>query len=381
MKHNHTSSFLPSPMRRLVVVGVGALGSSVCSLLLECGYKDVLLIDPDCVAPHNVPLSRVFQAAGAAAVGQPKVAVIEQWARRAALPWQSRQAEIADVGLGELAAFDVLLSCPDNALARAETAFAARSLALPMLDAGVQSLGIAEGRVSWFAPEPEAACYLCGLADARRGELLAYALAPSLGCALPADGLMGPMTGAPAAVQMTARAVLEVLEGGAGMRGKGSFALRLRAEPGAPTAGERIELPRSCACPWHALAAPERLCALPYERPLRDLLGPHTMLELPWPVCLQARCGRCGQVDKPMRRAAFVRRAMLCPGCGCAGALEPLATLGTLAATHPLAARSLRQLGLPDRHLYHLRRTVHATEPRTQPDGCLQQRALAEEPQ
>jgi molybdopterin/thiamine biosynthesis adenylyltransferase len=341
----------------VAVVGTGSLGSAICRLLFLRGQAKVLLVDPDTVVPRNLALSRLFQQAGPHCVGRAKVEVVQGLARERGLDWQAIQAEIADVGLGRLAGYDVLVSCTDSALARVETAFAARSLRLPMLDGAVQSRHVPQGRVSWFAATEKAACYLCGLAENRRGELLAYALAPSLGCqpTVQADAMMAALD----TVEAVAKTLVDLLEQTAP---DDSFALRLRRpteHTGCQT--ERIALTASRSCPWHALPPPDQLLSLPQDEPVHASLGPGNVLELPWPVCLRARCRRCGAVCEPGVRTARVRRALACPLCGVQGVLEPLHTLDQLTASDVLAAWTPRQLGLPPEHLYHRRLAIFAT--------------------
>ncbi len=338
----------PSAPLRLALVGTGALGSEVCRLLLERRQQDVLLIDPDALEPHNLSLSMLFSQAGAAACGRPKVEVLSELARQAGLHWQAFYGEIADLGLTRLQKVDVLLSCPDSALARVETTFAARALGLPLCDAGVQSGGIAEGRVTWFAPQPGAACYLCGLPEARRGELLAFAQSASLGCSVPD---VAPMTGTWPTVQTTALALLDLLDEAAAGRSPSSFARRI--QEGQPAA--HIALSRSDTCPWHGF---HRLQALPCDEPVHTLLAPGAILELPWPMCLDARCQACGHRFAPRQRTALVRRRLPCPACHGLRTLEPLQSLASLAASDPRATQTLRQLGLPAGHLYHQRSAV-----------------------
>ena len=332
---------------RVALVGAGALGSEIARRLMAGGLRKLLVIDPDRVEPHNVALSRIFTDGD---VGRDKAEVIAETARE--LGWQAVRAEIADVGLAVLRHCDVLLSATDSALSRVETAFAARALRMPMLDAGVHSHGIPEGRVSCLAATSDAACYLCGFSDARRAELLAFALSASLGCRLPAGA--EPMTGTTGTVDATASALVALLGEHGTARAQTSFALRLHTGMGS----ERIELTRSPGCPWHTLPSPDRLVEMPYDQPVRELLAPDTVLELPWPVCLHARCRHCGHRVEPLLRTARVRRTLPCSGCGRVGTLDPLESLQTLAPRHPLSARTPRELCLPERQLYHRRRAV-----------------------
>ena len=83
------------------------------------------------------------------------------------------------------------MSCTDNALVRAEVAYAARALEIPMIDAGVYGSAKAGGRVAHYPAGDQAACYLCALGEARRAELLSYGWSASLGCHLNNEVAMG----------------------------------------------------------------------------------------------------------------------------------------------------------------------------------------------
>ena len=346
--------------RRIAVVGTGALGSEFCRLLIERGANDVLLVDPDLVEAGNIAISALFsqaQALWGGAVGMPKVEVVRRLALEHGLAWDALAAEIADVGWFDLRRSDVLVCCADSVLARAETAAVARSLRLPMLDGGVASNGHPQGRAAYFPAGTDYACYLCGLADSRRAEILAYALSPSLGC-LP-DAEFPPMTGATEAVRQVAQTLLQLLDRMPG--GQPAFALRLDARTGG---NEYIRLPRGAGCPWHELPEPARLLALDATAPLAAALHMHQdtpeemALDLFWPVCLRARCRLCGALSEPCRRTAWVRRRGQCSQCVAGaepGTLEPLESVASLRLGDTAATRTPRQLGLPERHLYYRR--------------------------
>ena len=274
--------------------------------------------------------------------------------------WQALEAEVADVGLADLRTCDVLLSCTDSTLARVETAFAARSLGLPMLDGGIRSHGadastLEQGRVTWFAPSPDAACSLCALGESRRAEILAYALSPSLGCAAPPR--FDPMSGTPAIVEAVAEAMLDLLaaHANAPLQTSSSSAQIIELNSRAPRV---IQLTRGADCPWHRLGDPATLVPIAPDRSFAPVLAglpADTLLEFPWPICLRALCRACGQPSEPLRRTAYTRRRAHCPHCAAAGTLEPLESIDRIWSGHPFSDRTPQQLGLPAHQLYRLR--------------------------
>ena len=378
--------------QRLAVIGTGALGSALLERLARHRCASVLLIDPDAVEERNLALSPFLRralsehakaflqgGAGGARKGPihggpapiPNKAELLAWdARRSyGLPWQALPASIADVGWDDLRGVDLLCCCTDSALSRAETAFVARVLRKPMLDGAVLGNGIPEGRVSSFAANTEAACYLCGMTEERRATVLGYAASASMGCRVPEDG--PPMTGTPAAVEAVVEEMLQcIFQGGTRQGGAAtSSAVKLRAVAAASAAlgprpawhREPVALPRSATCPWHG-ESPADLHTLSWEQPLcasafsagKPLAA--LTLQLAWPVCTDAVCRACGTRSQPLRRVARVRQASACPACGAAG-LEPLRAVQHIRAGEELSFRSPRELGLPPRHLYWFRKT------------------------
>ena len=354
---------------RLAVVGCGALGSELCRRLAELKHPQVLVIDPDRLEERNLALSVLFQHVEryakrrGGALGQSKAGLAVRYASdlQAGAAWRAFEAELADVGLAELRACDVLLCCADSTLARVETAFAARSLGLPMLDGGIRShvpfaeTAAQQGRVTWFAPSPDAACSLCGLGESRRAEILAYALSPSLGCVAPLR--FEPMSGSPAIVEAVAEAMLELLAAhtDAAIQPSASSARIVGLDGEFP---QVIELTRSAGCPWHRLGDPATLVQVAPDRSFALSLAElraDSLLELTWPICLRALCRACGRACEPLRRTAYTRRRARCPHCAAAGTLEPLESIDRIWFSHPLAGRTPRELGLPVRQLYRQR--------------------------
>ncbi len=359
----------PTPKPAVAVVGTGAVGSELCRLLAHAGFARVLLIDPDTVQPRNLQCSPFLQQAFTHA-GEPdgayKVDLLAgEAARSFGLQWDHGPVEIADAGLGELQTYDVLCCCTDSALSRAETALAARLLAMPMLDCGVFGDGIDEGRVTCFGRDVQAACSLCGVGEQARARLLAYAASASLGCAPPAADV--PMTGTSAAVAHTAARAVEILSQAALPGWSSTEKMRLGAD--GCWNSVYVRHGRSETCPWHDFV-PGELCALDWSRSFRSSLLERAgtnqpVIRLHWPVCLEAVCRICGTTSQPMRRVAWVRRRQRCVGCGQTGTAEPLRCVHTVAADDEIARATPRQLHLSASGLYTVARafTVQSTSP------------------
>ena len=352
-----TPQVTPRASPRITIVGAGTLGSEVCRLLARAGFDSVLVVDPDSLDLGNVSISPLFQDIfaihGAHALASSKAHLIAQKAQTDyRLRWKSLPTEIADVGLGLLAQTDLILSCPDSALARVETAYAARILGIPMLDAGVQSDGITTGRTTWFSPHPDAACYLCGLAETARAEHLAYAASSSLGCR-PLENAP-PMSAAPQTIAVVAQALLALLSSPPSPT---SSTTNIHTHTPRGWQSQEIHLTRSRTCPWHELPGGDWL-PIEFDAPLQDALTqPGICIDLLWPHCLQARCTICNHHSHPHQRVALVRRKAVCQNCGSHATTDPTEILYTVRSGHPAALYTPRHLGFPEQHLYHFRRT------------------------
>ena len=390
--HTRTLANTSVPLS-IAVVGTGALGSALCRLLASARCADVLLIDPERLEAHNLAMSPLLREAysiadrralfspASSGVLPHKAELLCRYARQQwGLPWRSLVDEFADVGLEQIAGVNVLCSVPDNALARAEVAFVARLLGKPVLDGGVLGENSDGARIAWFPPVPQAACYLCGMADDRLEQVVGYAASASLGCTPLEDA--PPMTGTPVAVRETARAMWQQLQhfadGEASLTQSQAWRLQPLPEPRGKRNwyAEPVALRTSASCPWHEPPASELLPA-PWQIPIEQTLLEYgrNSVQLLWPICTLARCDGCGARVEPLSatkdsdatadsansaaelhwrvrsRVALVRRRLSCPQCGLVATLQPLLCIDRIAAGDPLAQRTPRQLGLPDRHL------------------------------
>jgi hypothetical protein len=125
-------------------------------------------------------------------------------------------------------------------------------------------------------------------------------------------------------------------------------------------------IPRSADCPWHEPDLSLDLLPLPMDVPLNESLlevsagslSQPPILELDWPVCVEARCAACQHLWNPMLRVGVLRRRGACPRCG-SSHLHSVRTLSRLACGDSFAVFTPRHLGLPSDHLFTLRRAGH----------------------
>ncbi|MGI4758508.1 MAG: ThiF family adenylyltransferase, partial [Janthinobacterium lividum] len=294
----------PCNLLRVVVIGTGALGSTLLERMAGHGVSSVLLIDPDRVQQRNLPLSPFLARAVASAEKSAaanfmrdglwnKAELLADEAERSyGLQWQAVPCEIADTGWQDLMEVDLFCCCTDNALSRAETAWIARMLNKPVLDGAVFGESVSAGRVTQFAIQPEAACYLCGMGEDTRANVLGYAASASLGCRAPAD--TPAMTGTIATLQHIAETMMNRMFQFANDQQWPERSSTLKASL-RNVAGqscwkhEQVLLTRSSTCPWHE-PAPERLKPLPWKTALEHSLEQNWEVQLAWPICTEATC-------------------------------------------------------------------------------------------
>ncbi|QEE28365.1 hypothetical protein FTW19_10350 [Terriglobus albidus] len=365
----HHSETKASTRVRIALIGAGALGSECCRQIVQLPGVDaliesILLVDPDILTWQNIPLSRVYQELfhldPEQCIGRPKVLILQSFVNRYAplIEVEAMAAPVAEVGWQELRARHILITATDSALSRMETALAATTLRIPMLDGAVHANSAGEGRVSWFTGQNDHACYSCGMSDVSRARLLAQMASPSNGCERLTPALA--MSSAPPdtpSLEITAHRMAQLLcEWTANRSGflTGSFIVQ---------SGElaRIAAPRSVTCPWHDVSTAELIELFP-DKPFRDQFprqGAHQgeqCFELQWPISLVASCEHCGKESRRLLRLAQLRTAS-CPHCG-GRALQSDQTVSVIRFRDPLAKLTPRQLGLPDLHLIRLRPTV-----------------------
>ena len=123
---------------RVVVVGCGRSGSLVAAALARFGVRQLTLIDPDEIEPHNLGEMDLVAWRD---VGRPKVEAV---AERLEEFWPGRKTSVRRVAASILALESLLavkdaefiVCCVDNAAARLATSFLATLYLKPMLDIG-----------------------------------------------------------------------------------------------------------------------------------------------------------------------------------------------------------------------------------------------------
>lgn len=334
----------------VALVGLGALGSEFARLLGILGVSEVILIDNDTVESSNMAQSIFFREEGS--VGRTKAEVI---AGKGLIyfpktRWTPLACEIADVGLGKLTNCSLVFSATDSSLSRVETAYAARRLGIPMVDAGLCGSARWRGQAAWFAACAEGACYFCQLGENRRAEMLAFAHSTALRCQWAAENADMPSTPTMSSI-VAGMAIDLAFRYGLFANERNSFAwdIRLETEPRL----ERHSLKRSSTCPFHNFPGREHLISLPYYMPFRESLpaARADAVELDWPVAVSAVCRCCGHTWCPLRRLAWVRRHGRCPKCG-EDRVSRVQTISRVTAEDKFGECSPASLSCPEDHLY-----------------------------
>jgi ThiF family protein len=341
---------------KFVVVGAGALGNEAVKALGLLGAGAVLIVDPDKVELSNLTRSIFFRPsdklkskaktlAGAASEVFPYT------------KWDFCHAEIADVGLARIAEADLMLSCVDNELARIEIAWLSLRLNLPVSDSGLGGPDYWRGRVSFF-PGRGAACFCCKLPPQRRREVLTTAQSRGNSCwadtSIPIVSSTPTMAAIFGALQVDfgLRSLLELRNAAPAGRNSSTIEIRLDSHPELTRFVTHI----SPECPLHA-PAEQAGARLPHaQATARELLEAQgaQSIELDWPICVAAKCTKCGQDWQPMRRVAWLRRFGACPGCGSRNILEN-ENLSVFDRRSAWADVPMIHLGLPADHLYAVR--------------------------
>lgn len=334
----------------VAIVGVGAIGTEIARLLGTLGVGRILLIDDDIVEPVNRTKSMFFQRPGD--WGHYKTDVVANQAREyfPDVNWISIPQAIADVGFQELADSSLIFSATDNTLARVETAYLCRRLQIPMIDTGLLGSAYWCGRTAWFAPSPEAACYLCLLTEAKRAELLTVAYSNRQSCTAERENLDMPSTPtmssiiASMAIDLAFRVCLPANE---------DISVAWNIALDSPPTLTSTNLIKAANCPFHALPGKETLVEFNYDLPFQtsfQTLGV-TAIELDWPIVSEMRCEQCEKRLHPMKRLAWIRRHGRCQSCG-SSKLAFLKVIEKIVKGDPFSALTPRDLSYSCKHLY-----------------------------
>lgn len=280
--------------RRVLVAGIGALGSELVKNLGLLGCERVFMADADVLEEKNIARSLLMRngIAGESKVVHAIARLTEEFPRT---EWCGSAVEIADVPPEEFECADILFGCVDTDLARMEMAALAVRYRLDMCDAGLGGTSLRVGRATWFpamtSRHEAVACFGCLLSGRRRAELLSAWESAIYACWAGSEVEKSELawTSTPTMASIAAALQLEIALASAGKE-KSAFTLHVDLD-GVPMM-QRIEHKCSVECPLH-----------------------ETVDGGMFPVCTHAECSVCGAEFAPMRRVAWVRRHGVCPQC------------------------------------------------------------------
>lgn len=293
--------------RRVLVAGVGALGSEVVKNLGLLGCQSVFLADADVIEEKNMTKSVLLRES--AVTDQSKIACcltrLRNWFPHT--HWEGAAVEIADIEPERFQGADILFSCVDTDLARTEIAALSAKHELPVCDAGLGGTSTRVGRVSWFPGARSAACFACLLSSKRRAELLSLWESQVHACWAHEENVDGAWTSTPTMASIVGGLQVELAISSI-KNADSSFSVHLDLDQ-APIS-RTIQHHRSVECPLH-------------DEP------PDTL----FPICTHAVCGQCGRQSSPDQRIAWIRRRGTCPACGCRELIVRESRYGQLTGT------------------------------------------------
>jgi molybdopterin/thiamine biosynthesis adenylyltransferase len=275
--------------RQVLVAGIGALGSEVVKNLGLMGCEVVFIADADVIEEKNIARSVLLREG--AVVGKSKVSCaldrLQSWFPQTR--WSGAPVEIADVEPEHFFRAEVLFSCVDTDLARAEIAALAARYKLPICDAGLGGVSTSMGRVSWFPGNETAACFACLLPGRRRAELFSVWESDIHACWASEPKEKPAWTSTATMASIVAGLQVEIAASAAE---KATEAFSVHLDLDREQLCQTIQYRRSADCPLHI-----------------EVSG------VPFPICTLAECRMCGRQFSPNRRIAWVRRWGACPSC------------------------------------------------------------------
>lgn len=353
---------------RVAVIGGGLLGGQVLHHLAMLQIP-TLLVEPGRVEPANLG----NQLLPASAIGESKART--RAAQMAALnpscAVRALEASVEDVGLGEFADCDLLVTGLDGRASRLAVNRIAQQLAKDWIDAAVDGSGERLlGTVSWFRPgRDDLACYGCRYDAAALGEI-ARERRPQ-GCASwrqpgrsdTPPTLMASPFGALVAAWQTSWALRVLLgEGGQwGQVGEGGVEpslagqqLQVAASAAPRVRTVRLARARSCAFPHQPLEPLRRVAcrnvgAL-WELATRELGAPPDALAFPErSLAMGLECPACGSRRDLVRRCESVSDEDVVCACGAGVERLPVAVTDRIPAERipGLAGHDWAALGIP----------------------------------
>ena len=277
------------PYHRVIVAGIGALGSEVVKTLGLLGCEAVLLVDPEIVEEVNIARSILYR--DKYSLGRAKVDCALEYFR-VAFPrtnWAGTPWEIADANEEIISQSDLIFTCVDTDLARTETAMLSNRHGIPVCDGGLGGYSHSLGRVTWL-PGGAGACFSCLLTSRRRAEILSLWESSIYSCWMPNDQESPRWSSVPSMASMIGGLQVETALRARSKTSAFSIEIDLDSDPISRT----IRHPKSQGCPLH------------------DALEDGA---LSFPICQRAECRSCGFTFEPQRRIAWLKRRGSCPVC------------------------------------------------------------------
>lgn len=271
---------------RVLVAGIGALGSELVKNLGLLGCESVFLADADVIEEKNMQRSLLMRD-GLPSASKVTHAIDQLRDMFPHTKWEGASVEIADVEAEQFLHSDVIFSCVDTDLARAEIAVLAARYKLPVCDGGLGGTSTRVGRVSWFPAGHASACFGCLLNSKRRAEILSVWESNVHSCWANGEPKQPTWTSTPTMTSVVASLQIETAL--SAQEHSFSAQIDLDREP----MMENIQHRRSADCPFHS-----------------------EMDGVAFPICTLAECRSCSHQFSPYRRIAWLRRWGVCPACG-----------------------------------------------------------------
>ncbi len=146
---------------KVLVVGAGALGNEVLKNLALLGVGHVYIVDFDKIESSNLTRSVLFRDADRGASKAERAGAAVKALNGDVRVHAINGNVLTDVGLGVFAEMDVVIGCLDNREARLWLNRQCWKVGRPWIDGAIQEIS---GVVKVFVP-PDSACYECGMTE------------------------------------------------------------------------------------------------------------------------------------------------------------------------------------------------------------------------
>jgi adenylyltransferase/sulfurtransferase len=318
-----------------LVVGAGALGQNTLINLALSGVGELRIVDHDIFEPHNSTRSpcyptlqeqHLFGMLKAPAVASRITALMR--ADRPRVCYAT--ARIQELGYGAFDSVRVVISCVDNAQARAYLADATRLLKLPLIEGGFHGPDVSLSCYPATA-DPSGVCWRCSHQDVDGVFSCRFSAAQA-----EAEQLIPAIQAAAATLAgLQAEAAIMALHGDFPLGGR---VLDLNVRTGLT---RTTALARDPACPGVHRSLPRRTVRLrtSVDHPAFELvaeveetLGQHATIRLPSPFVDTAPCMRCPHLVAVQRPLWDWATAPYCSACGGTQPRLPGSTDGGIAA-------------------------------------------------